>query len=131
MYKPYHLIGLELGVSVASAALRGEPTGCSTRWRGDVVAVAKRDLAPGEVLDGEGGFMVWGKLMPAARAQRIGGLPIGLAHGCALTRPVPAGSCLTRQDVALDDGLEIVRVRREFEQQFGTEGENPAAAVAG
>jgi predicted homoserine dehydrogenase-like protein len=120
MYKPYHLIGLELGISVASAALRGEPTGASESWRGDVVAVAKRDLKPGEVLDGEGGFMVWGKLLPAARSQKIGGLPIGLAHGCTLERAVPAGSCVTRQDVSLDDSQEIVRVRREFEQRFGT-----------
>ena len=49
MYKPYHLIGLELGISVASIGLRGEPTGTTTGWRGDVIATAKRDLAPGEV----------------------------------------------------------------------------------
>ncbi|MEM9684029.1 MAG: SAF domain-containing protein [Pseudomonadota bacterium] len=120
MYKPYHLIGLELGISVASAALRGEPTGCSEAWRGDVVAVAKRDLSPGEVLDGEGGYMVWGKLLPAARSQAMAGLPIGLAHGCVLTRPVAAGDCLSRNDVGLDDTQEIVRVRNEMEAQFGT-----------
>src|SRR5438874_489699 len=66
MYKPSHLIGLELGISVASAALRREPTGCATGWRGDCVATAKRVLRAGEVLDGEGGYTVWGKLMPAA-----------------------------------------------------------------
>jgi predicted homoserine dehydrogenase-like protein len=130
MYKPYHLIGLELGISVASAVLRGEPTGASDTWRGDVVAVAKRDLAPGEVLDGEGGFMVWGKLVPAVRARAIGGLPIGLAHGCALTRPVAAGDCVRRADVALDEGLEIVRVRDEMERCFAPSSENASAAVA-
>src|SRR5204863_6054141 len=56
MYKPYHLIGLELGISVLSAALRGEPTGQATGWRGDAVAVAKRDLSAGDMLDGEGGY---------------------------------------------------------------------------
>ncbi|MEQ8496111.1 MAG: flagellar biosynthesis protein FlgA, partial [Gammaproteobacteria bacterium] len=62
MYKPYHLIGLELGISVAAVALRGEPSGAPQAWRADVVATAKRDLAAGETLDGEGGFTVWGKL---------------------------------------------------------------------
>ena len=79
MYKPYHLIGLELGISVASGGLRGEATGAPTGFRGDVVATAKRDLAGGEMLDGEGGYTVWGKLMPAADSLRVGGLPIGLA----------------------------------------------------
>jgi len=130
MYKPYHLIGLELGISVASAALRGEATGTSESWRGDAVAVAKRDLAPGEVLDGEGGYMLWGKLLSAARSQEIGGLPIGLAHGCKLTRPVAAGDCVTRADVALDEGLEIVRVRGEMETQFGFRSPSRNAAVA-
>ena len=56
MVKPTHAIGLELGISVASAGLRGEPTGSATGWRGDVVATAKRALAAGETLDGEGGY---------------------------------------------------------------------------
>ncbi len=130
MYKPYHLIGLELGISVASAALRGEATGASAGWRGDVAAVAKRDLAPGEVLDGEGGYMVWGKLMPAARSQAIAALPIGLAHGCRVTRPVKAGSCVSTTDVRLDESLEIVRVRREMEARFGCGAKAGRAAVA-
>jgi predicted homoserine dehydrogenase-like protein len=128
MYKPYHLIGLELGISVASAALRGEPTGAAAEWRGDVAAVAKRDLAPGEVLDGEGGYMVWGRLMPAARSQALGALPIGLAHGCRLTRPVKAGACVRAADVQLDPAQEIVRIRREMEARFGRA--TGAAAVA-
>src|SRR5216110_3162170 len=81
MYKPYHLIGLELGISVLSAALRGEPTGQSRGFNGDVVAVAKRALKAGESLDGEGGYTVWGKLVPAARSLAEGAVPIGLAHG--------------------------------------------------
>src|SRR3954466_14605464 len=91
MYKPYHLIGLELGVSVLSAALRGEPTGQPQAWRGDVVAVAKRALRAGETLDGEGGYTVWGKLVPAGRSLAAGALPIGLAHHVRLTRHIGAG----------------------------------------
>ncbi|MGE3928509.1 MAG: NAD(P)H-dependent oxidoreductase, partial [Lautropia sp.] len=65
MFKPYHLIGLELGITVASVGLRREPTGSALAWHAVVVATAKRDLKAGEVLDGEGGFRVYGKLMPA------------------------------------------------------------------
>jgi predicted homoserine dehydrogenase-like protein len=115
MYKPFHLIGMELGISVLSAALRGEPTGQSREFRGDAVAVAKRDLAPGDMLDGEGGRTVWGKCVPAARSVAAGALPIGLAHGVRLVRPVARDTLVTRADVeALPDG-EAVRMRAEAE----------------
>jgi predicted homoserine dehydrogenase-like protein len=118
LYKPFHLIGLELGISVASAGLRGEATGAPTGFRGDAVATAKRDLREGEVLDGEGGFTVWGKLMPAADSLRTGGLPIGLAHHVKLRRNVKAGASLTWSDVAVDEASEAVRIRREMETLF-------------
>lgn len=118
LWRPYHLIGLELGVSVASAALRHEPTGCGDAWRGDVAATAKRDLRAGEILDGEGGSMAWGKCVPAARSRAEGLLPIGLAHGVRLLRDVPRGAMLRQSDVALDDGALAVRVRREMETTF-------------
>jgi predicted homoserine dehydrogenase-like protein len=118
LYKPYHLIGLELGISVASACLRHEPTGQPTGFRGDVVATAKRDLQEGEMLDGEGGFTVWGKLMPASGSLRIGGLPIGLAHHVKLRRGAKAGVCLTWSDVVVDDASEAIRIRREMEAKF-------------
>ena len=117
MYKPYHLIGLELGISVASVGLRGEPTGCPMGFRGDVVAVAKRDLKEGETLDGEGGYTVWGKLMPARDSLARGGLPIGLAHGVRLARAAKKGGILTWADVIAEDN-EIVRFRREMESLF-------------
>ena len=118
MYKPYHLIGLELGISVASAALRGEATGAPTGFRGDVVAVAKRDLEPGEVLDGEGGYTVWGRLMPAADSLAGGHLPLGLAHDVRLKAEVAAGTALRWSDVDAEETAEAVRVRREMEQAF-------------
>ena len=117
LYRPFHLIGLELGVSVASAALRREPTGAPEAWRADVVAVAKRDLAAGEVLDGEGGFTVWGACVPAARSLREGALPIGLAHGLALRRPVRAGEIVRGSDVTLDETDPVVRLRRAMEDK--------------
>ncbi|TXF12378.1 NAD(P)H-dependent oxidoreductase [Pelomicrobium methylotrophicum] len=117
MYKPYHLIGLELGISVASVALRGEPTGAPHGFLGDVVATAKRDLKAGETLDGEGGFTVYGRLLPAADSLALGGLPIGLAHGVKLKRSVAAGAPVTWGDVELGDS-EAIRFRREMEQAF-------------
>jgi len=117
MYKPFHLIGLELGVSVASVGVRGEPTGSPTGWRADVAAVAKRDLAPGEVLDGEGGFTVWGKCIPASTSVAHGALPLGLAHGCRMRAPVPKGMTLRWSDVDFEGaGLEeSLALRREME----------------
>jgi predicted homoserine dehydrogenase-like protein len=98
-YKPYHLIGLELSISVASIMVRGEPTGQTRTWAGDVVATAKRDLKKGEKLDGEGGFMVYGKLMRAEHSLQIEGLPIGLAHGLMLKRDVGKDERLSWKDV--------------------------------
>jgi predicted homoserine dehydrogenase-like protein len=119
MYKPYHLIGLELSISVLNAALRGEPTGATRAWRGDAVAVAKRPLRAGEMLDGEGGYTVWGKLMPAAASRAAQALPIGLAHRVRLVRDVPAGAVLTRADVSLDASSPAVAARDAMEAAFG------------
>ncbi len=118
LYKRWHLIGLEVGMSVASVALRGEPTGAATCWNADVVATAKRDLAVGEVLDGEGGYTVWGKLLPADRSLRLGGLPLGLAHGIKLLRPVKKGQSLSWADVAIDTSTAAYKLRGEMEGMF-------------
>jgi predicted homoserine dehydrogenase-like protein len=116
LYKRWHLIGLEVGVSVASVALRNEPTGVATGWNADVVATAKRDLKPGDMLDGEGGYTVWGKLLPAATSKRMGGVPLGLAHGVKVIRPVAKGQSLTWDDVAMDTSTHAYKIRREMEE---------------
>ncbi len=118
MYKPYHAIGLELGISVASVGLRREPTGQPVAWHGDVVATAKRKLAAGETLDGEGGHTVYGKLMPASASLTLGGLPLGLAHGVKLKRAVAEFTPLRWDDVEFDPDSDAVRFRREMEHQF-------------
>ncbi len=117
LYRPFHLIGLELNISILSAALRGEATGAPTGFRGDVVATAKRDLSAGEVLDGEGGACVWGKLLPASTSLRIGGLPIGLASRAPLRRDVRQGKCVTWDDVRIDTTDDAYRYRRGMESQ--------------
>jgi predicted homoserine dehydrogenase-like protein len=126
MYKPYHLIGLELGISVLSAALRGEATGQPHGFRGDAVAVAKRSLRAGEMLDGEGGYTVWGKLVPSERSLAAGALPIGLAHGVELLRDIPAGEIVRWSDVRMRES-EAVRARRDMERRFAPA---PAAIAA-
>jgi predicted homoserine dehydrogenase-like protein len=120
MYKPSHLIGLELGISVASVALRREPTGAASGWRADCVATAKRALKAGEALDGEGGYTVWGKLMGAADSCARRALPIGLAHRVKLKRDVAAGATLSWDDVDCDESSQAVLIRREMERTFGT-----------
>ena len=126
MYKRWHLIGLEVGISVASVGLRGEPTGCPTGWRADAVALAKKNLLAGEILDGEGGYTVVGRLMPAADSLAQGCLPLGLAHGWKLLRPVAAGQPVRWNDVAIDAASSAVRARREMEQAFGAPVRNAA-----
>lgn len=118
MYKPYHLIGLELNISVLSAALRNEPTGQPQGFRGDVAAVAKKDLRAGEMLDGEGGYTVWGKLMPAAESLKTGALPIGLAHRVKLINDVAHGDVVRWADVEIDAKDDAVAFRRAMEAKF-------------
>jgi predicted homoserine dehydrogenase-like protein len=118
LYKRWHLIGLEVGMSVASVALRGEPTGVAQHWNADVVATAKRDLKPGEMLDGEGGYTVWGKLLPAEKSAQMGGLPLGLAHEVKVIRPVAQGQSLTWADVQMDTRTQAWKIRQEMEQMF-------------
>lgn len=115
LWRPFHMIGLETSISVLSAVLRGEPTGSSRAFRGDAVATAKKQLMPGEMLDGEGGFAVWANAIPAAKSLAIGALPIGLAHHVRVVRPV-AKDCVVRfDDVELTHDLDVVALRREME----------------
>jgi predicted homoserine dehydrogenase-like protein len=120
LYKPFHLIGLELGISVASVGLRGEPTGAPIGFNADVVATAKRDLAPGEMLDGEGGATVYGRVLPAEESLRLEGLPLGLAHHVRLHKAVAAGQPVRWTDVEIDEAAPAVQFRRAMEKaEFG------------
>ena len=89
------------------------------------VATAKRDLQAGETLDGEGGYTVYGKLMPAADSLACGGLPLGLAHGVKLMRAVARGRTVTWNDIA-NNHNDAARFRREMERDFAVK---PAAAT--
>ena len=117
LWRPFHLIGLETSVSVLSAVLRNEPTGCSREFRGDAVAVAKTDLRPGDMLDGEGGYAVWANAIPAARSRALRALPIGLSGNVRVVRPVARDTIVSYDDVTLVDDLDVVALRREMEGQ--------------
>jgi len=117
LYRPYHFIGLELNVSIASVALRGEPTGTSRYFMGDVAATAKKDLKPGEVLDGEGGFTVFGTLLPSAESLARSVLPMGLSGRAKVVRPVGKGQILTYSDVEADTSTLAYRLRKELEKR--------------
>ena len=117
VFRPFHLIGLELGVSVASAALRGEATGSADEFIADVASVAKRDVKTGEVLDGEGGYTVFGRLTTARESVANRYLPLGLSRGARVIRPVSKDAFVTYDDVLLDDKPLSFRIRRSLEEE--------------
>jgi predicted homoserine dehydrogenase-like protein len=116
LYRPYHLIGLELGISVASVVLRGEPTGSSQAFVADVASVAKRGLRPGDILDGEGGYTVYGRLVRAEDSLAGRYLPIGLSGRARVIRSVAKDTMLTYDDVAIDDKLFSYKLRKMMEK---------------
>ncbi len=119
MFKPFHLIGLELNISILGAALSGKPTGSPIGFNADVVAVAKRDIAQGEFLDGEGGYRVWGRIMPAATSVATHALPIGLAADVRVRRAIKKGEVVAIDDVEPDCTSQVWRVRCEMLDAFG------------
>lgn len=114
-YRPYHLCGMELGVSVARAVLAKEatvaPAGPPVV---EVLAVAKRDLRAGEVLDAIGGYTFYGLIDRAPVVRKENLLPAGLAPNTRLLRPVKAGEPLTLDDVELDTGSVLWQLRQQM-----------------
>ena len=118
MYKPFHLIGMELNTSIFSAALLKLPTGQTKYFKGDVVSISKRNLKKGEKLDGEGGFTVWGKLIPANTSLNLNALPIGLANDMYLKHDIDRDKIVTWNDVEFDSNDEIISYRHQMENKF-------------
>jgi predicted homoserine dehydrogenase-like protein len=118
IFRRWHLIGLEVGISVASVALRNEPTGSPVCFNADVVATAKRDLKAGEMLDGEGGYTVYGNIQPAKKSVESRCLPLGLAQKLKRVRPVGKGQSVTWNDVEADTSLPAYKIRQEMEELF-------------
>lgn len=126
LYRPYHLCGLETPLSVVEAGLYGRATGAPRPApTAECIAVAKRDLRAGELLDGSGGKTVLGQIERAeiARAEEL--LPLGLAYAAPVLRDIPRGQALTYGDVRLDEDLLSVRLRRR--QDALTRSPQPSA----
>ncbi len=117
--RPIHMLGLELGWSVASVALCSMPTGAPVNFVADFATVAKRNLAPGDILDGEGGDLAYGKMVRASDSIKGKYLPMGLSSGAKLTKPVGKDSIVTYNDVSLDQTKLSYKLRKQVEDQFG------------
>lgn len=128
LWRPAHFVGLETMVSVLSAGLLGEATGAPHVLNADVVAVAKRDLAADETLDGEGGFTVHGALVPAATSIALGALPIGLARDVTLRHPVRAGARVLVADLHSPPPGPAAVLRSQLIASFGS---RPSTGLAG
>ena len=118
LWRPIHLIGSELGFSVATALLDKKSTGATKAFSGDAVSVAKRNLKAGGLLDGEGGTTVWGKLLPAAKSISLKALPIGLAHNVKLLKDVSEGQVISQNDVSTIPESNAYILRKEMEAEF-------------
>lgn len=116
VYRPFHLIGVELGMSVASAVLRGEATGSAEGFIADIASVAKKNLKMDDVLDGEGGYTVFGRLVTAEESLRNKYLPMGLSRGAKMIKPVPKDSFVTYNDVEMDEKTLVFRLRKILEE---------------
>jgi len=115
MYRPTHILGLELNKSVASVALFGLPTGCPKGFTADMVAVAKKDLRPGESLDGPGAYTTYGQLLPAKESLQNRYLPTGFSENVKVIRPVAKDKILTYDDVSIDESLFSYKLRKQIE----------------
>jgi predicted homoserine dehydrogenase-like protein len=113
-FRPYHLWFLEAPISVARAYLHRQTTLVPLDEPiADVMTLAKKDLNQGEILDDFGGYTFYGVIDVAEETRKLNALPVGLAPGARLTRPIQAGSILTWDDVQLDEGSLVVQLRRQ------------------
>ena len=118
-YRPYHLASLEAPLTVATAVLDRTSTLEPVAWKAEVVATAKRELRPGDRIDGIGGSTVYG-VADAAHVVASGGLlPLGLAARATVVRDVAIDQPLGYDDVELDDGSTILQLRRLQDQLLG------------
>jgi predicted homoserine dehydrogenase-like protein len=118
-YTPFHLPHLEVPLTAARAVLFGDaavaPMGAPV---GDVVAIAKRDLKAGEILDGVGGFTCYGMIENAENAHEENLLPMGLSEGCRLIHDVAKDAAIRSDDVERPADRLCDRLRAEQDSHF-------------
>jgi len=119
-FRPYHLWFVEAPISVARAYLYNEPLLVPLeRPVVDVLTIAKKDLSAGEQLDRFGGFTFHGSIDKTSETQKLGALPVGIAPGARMKRPVKKGEVIRWADVILDESLTVVKLRRQQDAQNG------------
>lgn len=130
-YTPYHLCFLEVPNSVVRLVDFDDPVMAPLGGpRVDVIALAKRDLKAGEILDGIGGYTVYGEAEQSTIARRENLLPMGLSGDCRVVRDLPRNTALTFDDVILPEGRLCDRLWQEQCALFGEETAPPAPAAA-
>ncbi len=121
LYRPYHLCSLEVPLTVARAVFYGESSGHpAARPTAECIAVAKKDLAAGETLDGIGEYCYRGSIERAGVARAEGLLPLGLAKGCRLKRDVPSGAALAADMVGPPPDSALLDLRRISDKMLGS-----------
>ncbi len=120
LYRPYHLASIETPLSVARAFFYREPTIAPMGGPvSEVITVAKKDLAQGEVLDGIGGYTVYGLIEDYTLARKEDFLPLGLSEGAQLKQDVAQGQPITYGMVTLDQDTALFKLRRMQDQTYG------------
>ena len=115
LYKRWHLIGLELAVSIANVGVRKEPTGVSNFFNADVVAISKSDFERETILDGEGGKTIYGGLRKSKDSIAQNFLPLGLAKDVKLKRPIKKDQIIKFDDVEINKNSLAFLIRKETE----------------
>jgi len=111
IWRPYHYVGLELAQSIYSIALDRKPTGYTKFFNADVVSVAKKDLASGEILDGEGGFASRGRLVTSKDSMGSNFLPLGLSDGAKTKKSIKKDEFIKIEDVEINWKQEVLKAR--------------------
>jgi predicted homoserine dehydrogenase-like protein len=100
LFRPYHLCSLEVPLTVARAVFYGETSGHPLPVpTSECVAVTKKDLGKGDILDGIGEYCYRGSILCRAAARAADTLPLGLAKGCITRMEIPAGTMIARSMV--------------------------------
>ena len=117
LWRPYHYIGLELAQSIYSIALNKQATGHTKNYKADVAAIAKVNLYPGDILDGEGGYKVKGKLVSSLISYKKDLLPLGLSDNIKVIKPITKNSFISFDDIENNLDREIIEAT-EYQYQL-------------
>ncbi len=118
-YLPYHLLFFDIASSICRLVDFNDPVilpkaGLCV----DVVATAKVDLKPGDILDGLGGFKTYGQCENHDIVSDESLLPMALAMGCRVTRNLTRDEVLTYDDVEIDECSFINKLAKEQNEMF-------------